>query len=174
MQPMLRWLADNLGQSFVGWLLGVALTLIAPVWAYLAGAPGYITLTIIFACLAAILVVIREVRKLLHELWRTAELHLNVYGDERVPRMVSQDNIFRWYHLKNSVNVMQPSGQTFIAEVTVLFITFEKDIRISTLIVSSSDAMLPTYEIKEYNQRYAIIVFSGPLPKCNLEISAGK
>lgn len=173
MQALLRWLSDALGQTFWSGVATAVMTLLAPVWALLAGAPGYITLTVLLASLAAALVIIEKLRRLLNDTWRTAFLRLQIYGDERVPIRIGGENVFRWFHLRNLFRAPLPNGEMISGESGTLFVTFDRDVRISTLEVHSPDAQLPQHEVKEYNQRYAIISFSGPLPRGTLEVKAG-
>jgi len=51
-----------------------------------------------------------------------------------------------------------------------LFVTFEDDVVIRTLVVQSPDMLLPIYEVKEFNQRYAIIHFAANVPAGTLEV----
>jgi hypothetical protein len=44
-----------------------------------------------------------------------------------------------------------------------LFVTFDNPVRVGTLEVSA-DFKLPAYEVKEFNNRFAIIVFGDDLP----------
>jgi len=54
--------------------------------------------------------------------------------------------------------------------LVTLFISFETDTIVSTFKVRSPDIQLPTYEVKEFNQRFAIVVFSNNVPAGTLEI----
>jgi len=54
--------------------------------------------------------------------------------------------------------------------LATLFVTFENDVVISTLNVRSPDMQLPPYEVKEFNQRFAVIVFSDNVPAGTLEV----
>lgn len=105
-----------------------------------------------------------------------ASLKLHVYGDHRTPDRLSYDNIFRWYYLQTGIDGIGPDGQgrQRIASFSTLFVTFEDDVKIHTLKVSSPDMQLPVYEVKEFNQRYAIIVFADAVPTGTLEIVASR
>ena len=85
-----------------------------------------------------------------------AELHLRYYGDGRPPTEVSQVGIWRWYSLRNSMIVMTPQG-TATGSLTNIFISFDKPVRAGTLEVKSVDYIIPKYEVKEFNNRFAII-----------------
>lgn len=102
---------------------------------------------------------------------KTASLRLHVYGDSRTPERISADNIFRWYFLHTAIGEIGPAGPTHIGVLSTLFVSFDCDVVISTLRVSSPDIQLPNHEVKEFNQRYAIIVFSGAFPRGTLEIN---
>lgn len=100
-----------------------------------------------------------------------ASLRLHIFGDHRTPNKLSQENIFRWFFLQMAVNGVTPQGNQRVATFSTLFVTFEEDVAINTLTVHSSDMQLPVYEVKEYNQRYAIIVFSDNVPAGTLDIN---
>lgn len=101
-----------------------------------------------------------------------ASLRLHIYGNNRIPERVSAENIFRWYYLKNIIIMNGPNGEqrSEVASAT-LFVTFDPDVKISTIQVRSPDVKLPVYEVKEFNQRYAIIVFAGDIAPGTLEVS---
>ncbi|MBI4913842.1 MAG: hypothetical protein HY823_14000 [Acidobacteria bacterium] len=101
----------------------------------------------------------------------TAHLRLHVFSDNRLPDRLASENIFRWYFLKSAMVVVSPVGKQHVASISTLFITFDPEVQISTLQVRSPDIQLPTHEVKEFNQRFAIIVFSGDIPEGTLEIS---
>jgi hypothetical protein len=67
---------------------------------------------------------------------------------------------------------VSPGGEKRIASLATLFVSFENDVAINTLVVRSPDMRLPIYEVKEFNQRYAIIVFSDEVPAGTLEVEA--
>lgn len=100
-----------------------------------------------------------------------ASLRLHIFGDHRIPNRLSQENIFRWYHLQMAVHGITPQGRQRVATCSTLFVTFDEDVAIHTLTVHSPDMQLPVYEVKEYNQRYAIIVFSDNISAGTLEIN---
>lgn len=99
-----------------------------------------------------------------------ASLQLHIFGDHRASNRLAQENIFRWYYLQLVVNGIAPQGQQRVATGATLFVTFEDDVAIHTLNVRSPDMQLPVYEVKEFNQRYAIIVFSNNVPAGTLEV----
>lgn len=101
-----------------------------------------------------------------------ALLRLHLFADHRVPDVLVAENIFRWYHLRQAIVTTGPDGaQTTAFPITTLFVSFELEVRISTLKVRSPDIALPSHEVKEFNQRFAIIVFMGELPTGTLEVS---
>jgi hypothetical protein len=99
-----------------------------------------------------------------------AFLRLHIFGDHRAPNRLDQENIFRWYYLQMVVNGIGPQGQQRVATWATLFLTFEDDVTINTIHVRSPDMQLPVYEVKEFNQRYAIILFSDNVPAGTLEV----
>jgi hypothetical protein len=100
-----------------------------------------------------------------------ATLRLHVYGDNRTPDRITAENIFRWYYLKSMLVVVSTNGEQRVAALYTLFITFDPEVRITTLQVRSPDIQLPPHEVKEFNQRYAIITFSGDIPEGTLEVA---
>lgn len=103
-----------------------------------------------------------------------ASLRLHIFGDHRAPNRLGQENIFRWYYLQMVVNGVTPQGQQRVATWATLFVTFDDDVVIHTLTVKSPDMQLPVYEVKEFNQRYAIIVFSDNVPAGTLELEVSQ
>lgn len=102
---------------------------------------------------------------------KTASLTLHIWGDHRAPKRVAFNNIFRWYYLQNIMNGITESGESVTQHVmSTLFVSFEADVAISTITVQSPDMALPVYEVKEFNQRFAIIVFSGAVGPGTLEV----
>lgn len=102
---------------------------------------------------------------------KSAHLKLHIYNDTRTPNRLSAQNIFRWYYLQHCVEINQLNdAQVKIINLT-LFIAFEPDVVISTLQINSPDILLPPHEVKEFNQRFAIIVFSGQIPTGTLEVN---
>lgn len=101
-----------------------------------------------------------------------ASLRLHIFGDHRTPNRLSHENIFRWFYLQMSVDGVTPQGNQRVATFSTLFVTFEEDVAMHTLTVNSPDMQLPVYEVKDYNQRYAIIVFSDNVPAGTLDINA--
>lgn len=101
-----------------------------------------------------------------------ALLRLHVYADHRVPDALTAENIFRWYHLRQGIVTVTPDGKEQVSfPMTTLFVTFEPEVRVSTLKVQSPDIALPAHEVKEFNQRFAIIAFMGELTAGTLEVS---
>ena len=97
-------------------------------------------------------------------------LKLHIFGDHRAPERIDHENIFRWYYLQNAVMTMSPSGPEQIAGFVTLYISFDPEVEISTLRVRSPDMALPVYEVKEFNQRYAIVNFADNVPAGTLEV----
>jgi hypothetical protein len=55
-------------------------------------------------------------------------------------------------------------------EIVTLFVIFDKPVKVGTLEVSAHGFALPRREVKEFTNRYAIIVFSNELPAGTLRI----
>ncbi|WPC74949.1 hypothetical protein [Vibrio porteresiae] len=102
---------------------------------------------------------------------RYAALRLHVWGDHRAPDRIEAENIFRWYYLQNIIIGINEKGAEVRQNTSnILFLTFDKDVSVSTFKVQSPDIQLPVYEVKDFNQRYAIIVFSGAVNAGTLEV----
>lgn len=102
---------------------------------------------------------------------KSASLRLHVFGDHRAPQKLSDENIFRWYYLQVETRFIQPDGTQHAGKHATLFVTFQDDVVIRTLTVQSPDMQLPIYEVKEFNQRYAIVAFGGNVPAGTLEVT---
>jgi hypothetical protein len=94
-----------------------------------------------------------------------SDLLLQVHGDERAPTRLSYDNIWRWYYLRVIlVAIEQEGGKEHRNAVATLFVSFDNPVKVGTLEVSAQGFALPSYEVKEFTNRYAIVVFSRELP----------
>ena len=170
MTRLLRSLGDALSQTIWATLLGAIVTAIAPIWAAMAGAPGYLIFTVALVALASALVIIPHLAAILRGTNNTAFMRLHIYPDERHPDELHTENIFRFYQLRN---VIPAEGGLSRGGSTTMFVTFENDVKITSIEVSSPDMLLPVHEVKEYTQRYAIICFAEFLPSGTLEVRAG-
>jgi hypothetical protein len=101
----------------------------------------------------------------------TASLRLHIYSDNRMPERLAVENIFRWYYLRNIVLLQGTDGRQHQVVITNLFVTFDPEVRVTTIQVRSPDMQLPPYDVKEFNQRYAIIVLSGEIGEGTLEVA---
>lgn len=114
----------------------------------------------------------RETQRIKPKFVDRALLRLHVYSDHRLPDALTAENIFRWYHLRQGIVTVTPNGKKQAAfPMTTLFVTFEPEVRVSTLKVQSPDIALPAHEVKEFNQRFAIITFMGELTAGTLVVS---
>jgi hypothetical protein len=102
----------------------------------------------------------------------SAQLRLHIYADDRTPGRISFENIWRWYYLKTlMLGLDKDTGKELQRNVlATLFISFDTPVKVGTLEVSSPDMRLPIYEVKEFNNRYAIIVFRDNLPAGTLDV----
>jgi hypothetical protein len=106
------------------------------------------------------------------ELVDNADLRLHTYGDERSPTRLTANNIWRWYYFRMiMVSIEQGTGKEHRHAISQLFITFESAIKVGTLEIRSPDFSLPQHEVKEFTNRYAIIVFSSELPAGTLDVT---
>jgi hypothetical protein len=94
-----------------------------------------------------------------------AEIRLRSYGDTRMPEKLSDENVWRWFVLRTlQMNISNPKRPKTQEIHCTLYLSFDKPIRAGTLTISSPDAKLPRHEVKEFNNRYAIVTFEGSLP----------
>jgi hypothetical protein len=99
-----------------------------------------------------------------------AQLRLHVYGDTRLPDRLAAANIWRWYYMHEVLVMMNQDGSKNREILTSkLFISFDQPVSVGTMTVRA-DKPLPHYEVKEFNNRFAIIAFLEAVPECNLEI----
>lgn len=157
-------------------IVGIALALLTgPVQHYFPQAPswvaplGYSIGIFLFGLSVGLLAAGGLYRK--RPVRSSTSLRLHIFGDHGTPNRLGQKNIFRWFYLQMAVNGITPQGNQRVATFSTLFVTFEEDVAIHTLTVHSPDMQLPLYEVKEFNQRYAIIVFSANVPAGTLEIN---
>jgi hypothetical protein len=50
-----------------------------------------------------------------------------------------------------------------------LFISFDRPVSVGTVTIKA-DKPIPHYEVKEFNNRFAIIVFGEAVPECNVDV----
>ncbi|MFO9403474.1 hypothetical protein SDB56_10060 [Legionella pneumophila serogroup 1] len=100
-----------------------------------------------------------------------AELTFHFYGDTRNPKLLSSENLWRWYLLRNCFVTVDNQGITHKITISNLYITFDTPVKIGTVEVNSPDSKLPAYEVKEYNNRFVIIVFQDELTSGTLNIT---
>lgn len=105
-----------------------------------------------------------------HPLAERASLRLHVYGDTRTPDRLSTFNVWRWFYLADVLVMMKPDG-TKDREITTskLFMSFDQPVGVGTLVVRA-DKPIAHYEVKEFNNRFAIVVFGEAIPECNVDI----
>jgi hypothetical protein len=173
MLSLLRGLGDALAQTFWATILGAVLIAIGPVWAAVAGAPGYLIFTLALVALASSLVIIPKLSAFLRGTNNSAHLRLHIHADERHPTRLLAENIFRFYQLRNVLLAPLPGAGMAQGTCDIFFVAFQNDVRITTLEVSSPDMVLPAHEVKEYNPRFAIVSFMGELPGGTLELRVG-
>jgi len=118
---------------------------------------------LVFVLLATAILIASQLGWLGSRLARSAELHLRYYGDERPPTIVSHVDVWRWYSLRNAMAVMTAQG-VMSASITIIFITFDQPVLAGTLEVRSADFVVPKHEVKEFNNRFAIIAINDPPP----------
>lgn len=108
-----------------------------------------------------------------NEMARKADLRLLTYNDERTPTGIGSDNIWRWFWMRDILTAVATDG-TVSSEttITILFISFETPVIVSSLEISSPDFTVPRHEVKAFYPRFAIVAFQGKVPAGRLEVSA--
>jgi hypothetical protein len=106
------------------------------------------------------------------DLFDHSELQLVIHGDEREPTLVFYMNISSWYFLRQVLEgIDKETGKKAAEHVTIsLFVLFNQPTKAGTLEIKA-DTALPPHEVKEFNDRFAIIIFSDQIPACTLEIT---
>ena len=93
------------------------------------------------------------------------QVSLQFFASGTPPLMLSQKNLYRWYALNGDLR----NGNTLARIVTVTWLfdkpTYYKQIEIRSL----QNIPLPQYEVKDSNDRYAIIAFMGTVPDGAIE-----
>lgn len=79
-------------------------------------------------------------------------------------------NVARWYALANVVVMVAADNTRKEIRTWNVFITFEKPVQVRQVVISSKDA-LPSYEVKDFGDKSAVIAFVGDLSNVSLEIS---
>jgi hypothetical protein len=69
------------------------------------------------------------------------------------------------------ININPKNGQRDTVEIVNLFVSFDPYVNVGTLQVSSPDMALPQFEVKEFNNRFAVIAFSGHIPAGTLNLT---
>jgi hypothetical protein len=77
---------------------------------------------------------------------------------------LEEPNIWRWYALYNATIGIAPDGkETLLRKTWNVFITFDKPVPVKQIRVDAGGAALPTYEVKDFSTRPAVLAFSGDL-----------
>jgi hypothetical protein len=101
-----------------------------------------------------------------------AVLRLRIFSDSRLPERIHFENIFRWYYFPGVFQLRdQDHNVVGSYAIVTLFVSFEPEVKISTLKVRALEGELPTHEVKEFNQRFAIIAFMGSAPVGTIEVA---
>ncbi len=101
-----------------------------------------------------------------------AKISFHIYGDARLPTIIEQENIWRYYYFPWIVkHTFKPDGEVTM-EGSMIILTFDKPIYVMTLRVSSPDFPLMDFEVRDYTSRTAIILFRQSLPAGNLVIES--
>jgi len=93
------------------------------------------------------------------------DLRLQFNGGDTLPLGIDQHNIWRWYALTTVFKSLDEKTKTFVeaGRTWTVFMTFDKPITFTQIRIDASGGKLPTYEVKDSNNRSAIIVFGGDL-----------
>ena len=102
-----------------------------------------------------------------------SELRLVVDNEKRAPTSIFYMNVSKWCLLgQNFIRIDKEPDRDQDRGPVCLFILFDQPTKDELLSVTS-DSVLPHYDIKEFNDRFAIIAFAGPIPVGTLEIIVG-
>jgi hypothetical protein len=102
-----------------------------------------------------------------------SELRLVIDNDKQAPTTVFYMNVSKWCLLgQNFSRIDKEPDRDRDHGPVCLFILFDQPTKDELLNVTS-DSPLPRYDIKEFNDRFAIIAFAGPIPAGTLEIISG-
>ena len=122
--------------------------------------------------LLAVVGIVRWVTR--KDLAETADLDLEFYGDGRPPTGLRHVNVWRWYfYWTPSLHMNDTATGKDIAVVSagsLLFVTFEPRVGVSNMYVSAK-VPIPTWEVKQFNERFAIVTFAGLMPACTITVS---
>jgi hypothetical protein len=163
-------------------ILGIALAIIFGVWSLAPEGwpkmPPWASITgvgvgILLVGLAAGLIIGDYRQSDVNQLVDAATLRLHIYADDGTPQRLSYNNIWRWFYLRTLlIGVDKDTGKAQQHNVmATLFVTFETPVKVGTLEFSSADIRLPLHEVKEFNNRFAIIVFLQAPTEGTLDIS---
>jgi len=102
-----------------------------------------------------------------------SELRLVIDNEKQAPTTVFYMNVSKWCLLgQNFTRIDKEPDRDHDHGPVCLFILFDQPTKDEVLNVMS-DSVLPRYDIKEFNDRFAIIAFAGPIPVGTLEIIVG-
>lgn len=102
-----------------------------------------------------------------------SELRLLLHGKQQAPTAVFYMNVSQWCLLdQNFMRIDKEINRDDTSGPACLFLLFDLPTSAESLQIAS-DAGLPHYEVKEFNDRFAIIVFPEPIPAGTLEIRIG-
>jgi hypothetical protein len=163
---------QHIAANSITYAISAAVSLGLPYWATIKEQWSWpLAASLAIVLFAATLTILRTLSGR-EEYSDTARLSMQTYGDARAPRMMHHENVHRWYQLKNVLNATDPeTGQVHQSTVaTTIFLAFDTPVLVHTLEVHSPDIRLPAHEVKEFNSRFAIIVFTGEVPMGTLEI----
>jgi len=102
-----------------------------------------------------------------------SELRLVIDNEKQAPTTVFYMNVSKWCLLdQNFTRIDKKPNRDHDRGPVCLFILFDQPTKDEVLNVTS-DSISPRYDIKEFNDRFAIIAFAGPIPVGTLEIIVG-
>ena len=102
-----------------------------------------------------------------------SELRLVIDSEKQIPTTAFYMNVSKWCMLgQDFTRIDKEADRDHGRGPVCLFILFDQPTKDEVLNVTS-DSVLPRYDIKEFNDRFAIIAFAGPIPVGTLEIIVG-
>jgi hypothetical protein len=122
---------------------------------------------------------VRRGQQFVQELSKTpTDIRLQFTTGDNQPTCIEKQNIWRWYALSNGVVVM-PMGKTGpdSPPQTILlwniFLVFDRPVAASQIKVDTVGMAAPSFEIKDFGPRHAVVLFKGELRNLVVHIEVG-
>jgi len=101
------------------------------------------------------------------------DLSLQFSAPNTMPVAVTQNNVWRWYALRNIfVGTDAKTKKTTEAYSWTIFISFDNPITFKQIHIDGGGSILPRYEVKDSSTRTAVIAFTGDIVGITVNIRA--